>query len=95
MAGFIDIACNFTHPSFAENIDKVLQEADAVDVQKFVLLCASLKDLDPIQKIQYKDPSKFFITAGIHPHHAKEILDLNDQSLASILQSIQLLRSVP
>ena len=89
MAGFIDIACNFTHPSFAENIDKVLQEADAVDVQKFVLLCASLKDLDPIQKIQYKDPSKFFITAGIHPHHAKEILDLNDQSLASILESIQ------
>ena len=55
MAGFIDIACNFTHPSFAENIDKVLQEADAVDVHKFVLLCASLKDLDPIQKIQHKD----------------------------------------
>jgi len=89
MAGFIDIACNFTHPSFAENIDKVLQEADAVDVQKFVLLCASLKDLDPIQKIQYKDPSKFFITAGIHPHHANEILDLNETPLIDRLVSIQ------
>mgnify|MGYP001269488638 FL=1 len=89
MAGFIDIACNFTHPSFAENIDKVLQEADAVDVQKFVLLCASLKDLDPIQKIQYKDPSKFFITAGIHPHHANEILDLNETPLIDRLLSIQ------
>ena len=89
MAGFIDIACNFTHPSFAENIDKVLQEADAVDVQKFVLLCASLKDLEPIQKIQYKDPSKFFITAGIHPHHANEILDLNETPLIDRLVSIQ------
>ena len=43
MAGFIDIACNFTHPSFAENIDQVLLEAKTADVKKFVLLCASLK----------------------------------------------------
>jgi Tat protein secretion system quality control protein TatD with DNase activity len=38
MAGFIDIACNFTHPSFAENLDRVLKDANDVDVNKFVLL---------------------------------------------------------
>ena len=43
MAGFIDIACNFTHPSFAENLDQVLEDANNVDVNKFVLLCASLR----------------------------------------------------
>ena len=35
MAGFIDIACNFTHPSFAENLDQVLEDANDVDVNKF------------------------------------------------------------
>lgn len=89
MAGFIDIACNFTHPSFAENLDQVLEDANNVDVNKFVLLCASLDDLEPIQSIQSQNPSQFFITAGIHPHHANEILDLNETPLIDKLLSIQ------
>ena len=89
MAGFIDIACNFTHPSFAENLTHVLLDAEAVDVKKFVLLCASLKDLESIQSIQSRDPSKFFITAGIHPHHASEIHDLKGLPLMDIIASIQ------
>ena len=89
MAGFIDIACNFTHPSFAENIDQVLSEAKNVDVKKFVLLCASLNDLKPIQKIRSLNPSQFFITAGIHPHHANEILNLNEIPLIDRLLSIE------
>ena len=89
MAGFIDIACNFTHPSFEENLDQVLLEAKAVDVKKFVLLCASLNDLKPIQKIRSLNPSQFFITAGIHPHHANEILNLNEMPLVDTLLSIE------
>ena len=89
MAGFIDIACNFTHPSFKENLDQVLMDAMAVDVKKFVLLCASLDDLKPIQKIQSRNPSQFFITAGIHPHHANEILTLNEVPLVDKLLSIK------
>ena len=89
MAGFIDIACNFTHPSFAENIDQVLSEAKNVDVKKFVLLCASLNDLKPIQKIRSINPAQFFITAGIHPHHANEILNLNEVPLIDRLLSIE------
>ena len=89
MAGFIDIACNFTHPSFGENLDQVIKEAKNVDVNKFVLLCASLEDLEPIQSIQSQNPSQFFITAGIHPHHANEILDLNETPLIDKLLSIQ------
>jgi TatD DNase family protein len=89
MAGFIDIACNFTHPSFAENIDQVLLEAKTADVKKFVLLCASLNDLKPIQKIRSLNPSQFFVTAGIHPHHANEILNLNEIPLVDRLLSIE------
>ena len=41
MAGFIDIACNFTHESFKHNLEEVIKNAEREDVEKFVLLCAS------------------------------------------------------
>ena len=43
MAGFIDIACNFTHESFKDNLDEVILNAELQGVEKFVLLCASLE----------------------------------------------------
>jgi len=49
MAGFIDIACNFTHESFKDNLDEIIFNAELEGVEKFVLLCASLADLEPIQ----------------------------------------------
>jgi len=88
MAGFIDIACNFTHDSFKENLDTIIRDAESADVRKFVLLCASLKDLGLIQEIQTKDTKKFFISAGVHPHHATEIVDLNLRQLSKLLSSI-------
>ena len=88
MAGFIDIACNFTHDSFKDNLDEVLNNAEIAGVDKFVLLCASLADIDPIKVIQNNTPEKFFISAGIHPHHATEILEINYDALLKKLKSI-------
>ena len=88
MAGFIDIACNFTHESFKDNLHEVITNAELEGVEKFVLLCASLADLDPIKVIQSKDPEKYFISAGIHPHHATEILESNYIELLEKFQSI-------
>ena len=87
MAGFIDIACNFTHESFKNNLDAVIANAENVGVEKFVLLSASLKDLDPIQIIKSKSPEKYFICSGIHPHHADEIKDINQNKLLEKLRS--------
>ena len=87
MAGFIDIACNFTHESFKNNLETVIANAENAGVEKFVLLSASLKDLDPIQIIQRKSPEKYFICSGIHPHHANEIKDINYKKLLEKLQS--------
>ena len=87
MAGFIDIACNFTHESFKNNLDTVIANAENVGVEKFVLLSASLKDLDPIQIIKSKSPEKYFICSGIHPHHADEIKDINQNKLLEKLRS--------
>ena len=87
MAGFIDIACNFTHESFKNNLDTVIANAENVGVEKFVLLSASLKDLDPIQMIKSKSPEKYFICSGIHPHHADEIKDINQNKLLEKLWS--------
>jgi TatD DNase family protein len=88
MAGFIDIACNFTHDSFKDNLDEVLNNAEIAGVDKFVLLCASLADIDPIKVIQNNAPEKYFISAGIHPHHATEILEINYDALLNKLKSI-------
>jgi TatD DNase family protein len=88
MAGFIDIACNFTHDSFKDNLDEVLNNAEIAGVDKFVLLCASLADIDPIKVIESNTPEKFFISAGIHPHHATEILEINYDALLYKLKSI-------
>ena len=88
MAGFIDIACNFTHESFKHNLDEVLNNAEQEGVEKFVLLCASLADISPIKVIQNNAPEKYFISAGIHPHHATEILEINHDALLNKLKSI-------
>ena len=88
MAGFIDIACNFTHESYKDNLNEVITNAELEGVEKFVLLCASLADLELIKEIRIYAPEKFFITAGIHPHHATEILDSNYDDLLDRLQSI-------
>ena len=42
MAGFVDIACNFTHESFKDDLEAVIANAEIAGVEKFVLLCASL-----------------------------------------------------
>ena len=89
MAGFIDIACNFTHESFKHNLDEVINNAEQKGVEKFVLLCASLADLNSIKAIQNNTPEKYFISAGIHPHHATEILDINYNDLLTKLCSIK------
>jgi len=88
MAGFIDIACNFTHESFKHNLEEVIANAELAGVKKFVLLCARLNDLDPIKDIQNKSPEKYFISAGVHPHHANEIVELNHEDLLYKLRSI-------
>ena len=35
MAGFIDIACNFTHESFKDNLETVIKNAEIQKVNKF------------------------------------------------------------
>ena len=87
MAGFVDIACNFTHESFKDDLETVIANAEIAGVEKFVLLCASLKDLDPIKVIQNKAPEKYFISAGIHPHHASEI---NDEYLKKLHDAVNI-----
>ncbi|MDA8799210.1 hypothetical protein N9N74_04825 [Gammaproteobacteria bacterium] len=67
MAGFIDIACNFTHDSFKDNLETVILNAEIEKVEKFVLLCASLKDLEPIKKNSEISTTKIFYLSWDSP----------------------------
>lgn len=69
----IDIGLNLTHDSFDHDRKEVLQRALDLGVHRMILTGASeegsLKALDLAKSY----PGTFFSTAGIHPHHAKEV----------------------
>ena len=73
MPKYIDIACNFTHQAFDKNLQKVIEDSVKAGIEKFVVTCSSLKDLERIKEIKSRYKESIFITAGIHPHCAKEI----------------------
>jgi TatD DNase family protein len=76
MPKYIDIACNFTHQAFDKNLQKVIEDSEKAGIEKFVVTCSSLKDLERIKEIKSRYKEKIFVTAGIHPHCAKEIHDI-------------------
>ncbi len=73
MPKYIDIACNFTHQAFDKNLQKVIEDSVKAGIEKFVVTCSSLKDLERIKEIKSRYKESIFFTAGIHPHCAKEI----------------------
>ena len=69
----IDIGLNLTHDSFDHDRKDVLQRALDLGVHRMILTGAteegSLKGLELAKSY----PGTFYTTAGIHPHHAKEV----------------------
>ena len=69
MNQLFDIACNFTHEAFANDLDEVINSAVNAGVNKFLVVSAELTDQPSINKI-VKNNNCYF-TTGVHPHHAK------------------------
>jgi len=69
----IDIGLNLTHDSFDHDRKDVLQRALDLGVHRMILTGAteegSLKALEMAKSY----PGTFYATAGMHPHHAKEV----------------------
>jgi TatD DNase family protein len=72
MNNLFDIACNFSSDRFEKDLNEVIKRAKDNNVTKFLLVSASLKDSEKVNKIYQDNKDSCFLTIGAHPHHANE-----------------------
>jgi len=68
----IDIGCNLTHDSFAEDRPEVIERAREAGVVQIIITGASEEGSIAALKLAHTKPGKLFATAGVHPHHADD-----------------------
>jgi TatD DNase family protein len=81
MAGLIDIGLNLTHDSFDRDREAVLDAAQSVGVERFIVTGSSIDASQAAVTLARKQPGTLFATAGVHPHHAS---DLDDRALTAL-----------
>ncbi len=87
MEPLTDIGLNLTHDSFDADRDEVIQRAEAAGVTRFIITGTSVTQSARALELARSRPGKFFATAGIHPHHAKEFDRHSSDALRTLLQS--------
>lgn len=81
MTGLIDIGLNLTHDSFDRDREAVLDAAQSVGVDRFIVTGSSVDASRAAVSIARERPNVLFATAGVHPHHAS---DLDDEALTTL-----------
>tara|TARA_B100000029_G_scaffold377050_1_gene371686 strand:+ start:134 stop:934 length:801 start_codon:yes stop_codon:yes gene_type:complete len=69
---FFDIGVNLTHPSFVKDLDKVIEEAVEVGVNRMCVTGSDLEESISAYQLAFTLSDILISTAGIHPHQAKE-----------------------
>lgn len=82
----VDIGCNLTHDSFADDLDAVLEAAQAAGVTQIVVTGASESGSVAALKLAQDRPELLFATAGLHPHHADDYNSTVESVLAELHQ---------
>ena len=72
MSHLFDIACNFSSETFDNDLQDVIQRAIDNKVNKFLIVSASLKEVEKVYEIYQQNNKNCFFTIGTHPHHANE-----------------------
>lgn len=73
MDNLFDIACNFSSDRFDKDLDSVIERAKINNVNKFLIVSASLNDFKKNYEIYKSNIQEAFFSIGTHPHHANEI----------------------
>ncbi len=69
----IDIGSNLTHESFQPDFDAVVERAVSAGVQRQIITGTSLAASEAAIHLHHLQPTRFFATAGLHPHHAADL----------------------
>ena len=79
----IDSHVNLHVPAFAEDRDAVIARAREAGVARMVTICDRLSNFDAVHAIATGEPD-IWCTVGVHPHEAKDYLDLSVNALVSL-----------
>ena len=71
----VDIGLNLGHDSFDHDRDQVVASAMAAGVRHMVITGSTLESSRCAIALARANPRTFRATAGIHPHHARELQD--------------------
>jgi TatD DNase family protein len=76
----IDSHVNLHAPAFAEDRDQVIARAREAGVARMLTICDRLSNFDAVRAIAQAEPD-IWCTVGVHPHEAKDYLDLSSDEL--------------
>jgi len=82
-----DIGLNLTHDSFDADRDDVIQRAEAAGVARFIITGSTVTHSARALELAQAQPGKFFATAGIHPHYAKDFDQHSGDALRNLLKN--------
>jgi TatD DNase family protein len=72
-APLIDIGINLAHDSYDGDRDAVLARAVAAGVVQLIVTGSTLASTRSAIELARAHPGRLFATAGVHPHHAREL----------------------
>jgi TatD DNase family protein len=81
----VDIGLNLAHDSFDHDRDHVVASAQAVGVRHMVITGSTLESSRAAITLARSAPGTFRATAGVHPHHARELRMEDAAALRSLL----------
>ena len=81
----IDIGLNLTHDSFDHDRHELLDRAARVGVSHMLITGSDLLHSREAWQLARKDPHRLRATAGVHPHHAKELTESELPALRALL----------
>jgi TatD DNase family protein len=85
-AELIDIGSNLTHTSFAADLDQVLERAHAAGVARQIVTGADLASSRAAAVLTAQHVGRLWSTAGVHPHHAAELVPARHEELRELLR---------
>ena len=83
---FFDIGANLTHPSFEEDIESVITDAQDLNVKRMSITGSDLEESIKAFELAEQYPDCLVSTAGIHPHNAKEYSSNSFTEITALLK---------
>jgi TatD DNase family protein len=78
----VDSHCHLDFPDFADELDAVLERAEAAGIERIVTISTRIRQLEKARSIAERFPS-VYCSVGTHPHNADEELDIGPDEIAA------------